>query len=100
MFDIIKAMYGYFLVYRYERSELFYKKSKFDDLKKWFKLKFETKEAKNIRLAMEEAEHQREIKLNKETLALLLLIRNLSDEDQLNEVCDVIKHKKLVEGYK
>lgn len=93
--DMLKTMWYTRQVIKVEKKELFYKRTKMEDLKAWFKTKFETKKVRAVRLAREEEERKQFLKESNERLAMLL-----RDEDNINFICDFIKKHNLVDGYK
>lgn len=93
--NMIKTMWYSRQLIKFEEKGTFCKRSKMDDLKDWFKYKFETKKARAARLTREEEERKQFLKESNERLALLL-----RDEDNINFICDFIKKHELVDGYK
>ena len=93
--DMIKVIWYSRQAYKFEEKELFYNRTKMEDLKDRFKTKFENKKARAVRLAREEEERRQFLKESNERLAMLL-----RDEDNINFICDFIKKHELVDGYK
>lgn len=93
--DTIKAIWYIRQACKFEEKEAFYKRTKMEVLKDWFKTKFETKKARAVRLAREEEERRQFLEESDERLAMML-----HDEDTINFICDFIKKHELVDGYK